>query len=223
MASVGARLHQPIMVRGSEGRKGRRGPKSIAKMERRHDRITPWIRPACHLDLNSAAMFQHKEWKSLTMQGRPSPLRKWFISPCFRFPHFSVENFHNFTSSRNNFRFSSSKISDDLFLFRENYYFTYFSKYPPDLVKLTCFYIPLICIFRFPPSLTMMHLCITQCSYWTLLSLTIIVLNAKNMKIKARVLPWKMRSASLGRMTTQWLSATKQSFHEWLRDITFNL
>jgi len=24
-----------------------------------------------------------------------------------------------------------------------------------------------LCVFRFPPSLTMMHLCITQYTYWT--------------------------------------------------------
>ena len=38
--------------------------------------------------------------------------------------------------------------------------------YPPVLEKFTCC-LHTLCVFRFPPSLTMMHLCITQCTYWT--------------------------------------------------------
>jgi len=92
------------------------------------------------------------------------------FSPCFgffpRFPkHFSdsVENFPNFTFSRKISRFSSAKISDDLFLshrlkilipppiftvslhfplFRENYYSPYFCKFPPLFSGNLCvFYI----------------------------------------------------------------------------------
>jgi len=37
---------------------------------------------------------------------------------------------------------------------------------PPDFVKFTWFYI-LYVYFVFPPTFTMMHLCITQCTYWT--------------------------------------------------------
>src|SRR6218665_2210654 len=37
-----------------------------------------------------------------------------------------------------------------------------FAKSPPDFVKFTCFYILYV---YFPPTLTMMHLCITQCTY----------------------------------------------------------
>jgi len=40
----------------------------------------------------------------------------------------------------------------------------YFCKFPADFVKFTCFCI-LYASFV-PPSLTMMHLCITQCTYW---------------------------------------------------------
>ena len=36
----------------------------------------------------------------------------------------------------------------------------------PDFVKFTCF-LHFLCVFRFAPGLTMMHLCITQCTYWT--------------------------------------------------------
>src|SRR6218665_2023109 len=52
-------------------------------------------------------------------------------------------------------------------LFRENYYFPpYFDKFPPVLGKFTCF-LHILRAFRVPPTLTLMHLCITQCTYWT--------------------------------------------------------
>src|SRR6218665_3945682 len=57
----------------------------------------------------------------------------------------SVENFSNLPISGN---FSSP----------------YCSKFLPDFVEFTCFFHAL-CVFRFPPTLTMMHLCITQCTY----------------------------------------------------------
>ena len=42
-----------------------------------------------------------------------------------------------------------------------------FANFPPDFIKLTCFFTYFMC-FSFPPySLTVMHLCITQCTYWT--------------------------------------------------------
>src|SRR6218665_1415127 len=34
------------------------------------------------------------------------------------------------------------------------------------LHKFTCL-LHTFCVFRFPPALTMMHLCISQCTYWT--------------------------------------------------------
>src|SRR6218665_3582228 len=53
------------------------------------------------------------------------------------------------------------------FLFRENYYFPYFSKFPPLFYKNSlAFYILSVCFVSLP-TLTMMHLCITQCTYWT--------------------------------------------------------
>jgi len=95
-------------------------------------------------------------------QGRPSPLRPWCISPCFRFPTIfeklsdSVENFQNVTFSRKIFRFSSAKISDDFFLaidhkFRISPYFPCFSKFPPVSRKLV-----------FPPLLWKMSPCFRE-------------------------------------------------------------
>ena len=113
--------------------------------------------------------------------------------PFFRFPPIfekfsdSVENFQNFTFSRKNFRFSSAKISYDVFLvidhkfrispyflcfpvsplFRENYYFPLtFKNVPLSFRKIHLLFTYFLCI-SFPPTLTMMHLCITQCTYWT--------------------------------------------------------
>src|SRR6218665_2691086 len=40
------------------------------------------------------------------------------------------------------------------------------TNFPPVLDKFTCF-LHTLPVFRFPPTLTMMHLCITQCTYWT--------------------------------------------------------
>ena len=113
------------------------------------------------------------------------------ICLCLRFPPIfdkfsdSVENFRNVTFSRKYFRFSSGKISDDLFfvidqkcrifpcfstfplLFRESYYFSAtFKNFLPVFRKFTSL-LHTLCVFRFPLTLTMMHLCITQCTYWT--------------------------------------------------------
>src|SRR6218665_2509172 len=51
-------------------------------------------------------------------------------------------------------------------LFRENYSFPPpLTNLPPVLDKFTCFLYTLRA-FHFPLALTMMHLCITQCTYW---------------------------------------------------------
>jgi len=68
----------------------------------------------------------------------------------------SVKNFQNVTFSR--------KLHFPLF--RENYYSPTFRNVPPILEKSTCF-LHTLCVFRFPPTLIMMHLGITQCTYWT--------------------------------------------------------
>src|SRR6218665_2006993 len=128
------------------------------------------------------------ELKVRLISGVHPPEAMMHFPPCFRFsPIFekfseSVENFQNFTFS--------SKISDDFFyLSTTNFEFppcfsTFppcfakiiispftFTNCPPVLGKFICF-LHALCVFRFPPTLTMMHLCITQCTYWTPLRLT---------------------------------------------------
>src|SRR6218665_1618125 len=94
----------------------------------------------------------------------------------------SMENFHIFAFSQQIFRFSSAKISHDLLLkFGISPYFCCFNSFPPLFWKIFLFplllqisprfpkiyvFLHTLC-FSFPPTLTMMHLCITQCKYWT--------------------------------------------------------
>ena len=109
--------------------------------------------------------------------------------PCFAKIFISSEgNFHKFTFSKKNSSISCPEISDDLllvinhkfeisplfFLFqyispsvsRIFLFPPYFDKFfAPVLDKFTCFLHTLL-VFRLPPTLTMMHLCITQCTYW---------------------------------------------------------
>src|SRR6218665_1021871 len=52
-------------------------------------------------------------------------------------------------------------------LFRENYYPPpYFDKCPPCFTQIHLLFTYFTCI-SFPHTFTMMHLCITQCTYWT--------------------------------------------------------
>jgi len=120
------------------------------------------------------------------------PLLQIFLPIFENFLDF-LENFLHFTFSRKNFPFSSAKISDDLFLvinhkFRISPLFfaisihfrPYFAKIIlspilfkislPVFPKFTCFWHTLCFSFP-PPALTMLHLCITQCTYWTPLHL----------------------------------------------------
>src|SRR6218665_2959367 len=53
---------------------------------------------------------------------------------------------------------------------RKLFFPPYFYKFPLVLGKFTCF-LHTLRVF-FPPTLTMMHLCITQCTYWTPLKRT---------------------------------------------------
>src|SRR6218665_4012616 len=108
------------------------------------------------------------------------------IPPIFeKFSDF-LGNSKNLTFSRKNFPFSSAKISDDLLLvighkFRVSPILPVLVHFPPDSRKFiissptfqnfplfsknsTAFYILYV---YFPPTLTMMHLCITQCTSWT--------------------------------------------------------
>ena len=90
-------------------------------------------------------------------QERPSPLRQWCISPCFRFfPLFpkqfsdSVENFPDFIFSQKMFRFfNPPKFWISPYFRCVSTYPPYFEKiivsfytyanFPPDFVKFTCF------------------------------------------------------------------------------------
>ena len=86
-------------------------------------------------------------------------------SPRFRFPPNFPQIFRICETiskfSREKFRFLSAKIYDDFFSHRPQ-----FSNFPLLLQRFTCF-LHTFCVFRFSPTLTMMHLCITQCTYWT--------------------------------------------------------
>ena len=42
----------------------------------------------------------------------------------------------------------------------------YLKNFPSVFEKFACV-LHTLCVFPFPPSLTMMHLCITQCTHWT--------------------------------------------------------
>ena len=123
-------------------------------------------------------------------QGRPSPLRPWCISPLFQISPIFEKNFdflkfylvptkfHIFI--RQNFWrpfFLSHRPQISNFppvlpvllhfpLIRENLLFhPTFQNLPPVFEKFNSFLHTLRVIF--PPTLTMMHLCITQCTYWT--------------------------------------------------------
>src|SRR6218665_1567290 len=94
---------------------------------------------------------------------------------CFFFPYFRKISqtpwkiFPILPFSQRNFRFSSAKISDEVLNFPLfclfQYIPPYLGKIPPGFRKTT-FFLHTLCVFHFPPSLTTMHLCITQHMYW---------------------------------------------------------
>jgi len=128
------------------------------------------------------------------IQRRPSPWGNDAFPPCFRFPSplfpkiyqtpWKIFPISPFPTKL--LRFSSAKISDDFFvvidwkcwiftyfrcfstfpLFREIIISLYLFKFPLWFRKIYVFFTYFM-YFLFPPSLTMMHLCITQCTYWT--------------------------------------------------------
>src|SRR6218665_907625 len=96
--------------------------------------------------------------------------------PCFRFPPlfrkiFGLSRkFSTFLLFRISLLFSLFQYISPLF--RENYYFLpALTIFPPLLHKFTCF-LHTFRVFHFPPTFTMMHFCITQCTYWTPLFVT---------------------------------------------------
>ena len=126
--------------------------------------------------------------KMQVSRGVHRPEAMMHFPPFSDFPPILVDNFQKFTFSRKSFRFSSAKISDDLFFLSstKNFefppYFPCFSTFPPCFTKINFFpyfdkFLPLFSknspafyihyvYFVFPPTLTMMHLCISQCTYW---------------------------------------------------------
>src|SRR6218665_4208562 len=83
-----------------------------------------------------------------SLQGRPSPPETMMhFPPCFRFPPY-FPCFSTFPP-----------VSRKLF-------------FPPTLTNSPLFYTNspafyILYVYFSPPTLTMMHLCITQCTYWT--------------------------------------------------------
>jgi len=90
---------------------------------------------------------------------------------------FRLENFQNFTFPEKFFHFHLPKFLMTFFSHRPQifpvsvHFPPCFAKllFPPTLKnflpvfqKFTCF-LHTLCLFRFPPTLTLMHLCITQC------------------------------------------------------------
>ena len=117
-------------------------------------------------------------WKRI--QGRPSPWGHDAFPPISDSPY--VRQIFRLCGKFSKFNLFPPKISDDLLCHRPQISnFPLFSLFPPVSRKLLfppLWKIPLcfrkirlvltyfMCI-SFPPTLTMMHLCITQCTYWT--------------------------------------------------------
>ena len=131
-------------------------------------------------------------------QGLPSPWGNDAFPPCFRFPLFPKkfltrwemstilpfpEKFSDFHPPK--FLMTFSLVIDHKFrispsfpcfctflpLFHQNYYSLPTFTNSPCFWKIHVFFTCFLCI-SFPPTLTMMHLCITQCTYWTPLQQT---------------------------------------------------
>src|SRR6218665_3327312 len=71
-----------------------------------------------------------------------------------------------FSSSTTNFEFPCFSTFSRPPVSRKLLFPPTFLNFPSVLSKFTCF-LHTFCVFRFPPTLTIMHLCITQCMYWT--------------------------------------------------------
>src|SRR6218665_1543020 len=89
---------------------------------------------------------------------------------CFRFPScFRKLSYDLFLVIHHKFRISPlfSLFQYISPLFREFFYFPpTLTNFPSVFEKFTCF-LHTLCVFCFPPTLTMIHVCITQCTYWT--------------------------------------------------------
>jgi len=112
-----------------------------------------------YISLRGKSLMRPRRYTSV--QGRSSPLRQWCISPLFQIsPCFRKEfQTRGKFSSTTNLKFLPYFCCLSKFPpISENYYSLYFCKFPPDFVKFKCF-LHTFCVFRFPPTLTMMHLC----------------------------------------------------------------
>ena len=97
------------------------------------------------------------------MQGRPSPLMAWCISPCFRIPPvFSdpAENFQNFTFSQKFFHFHPPKFLMTFFVSGRHHQFPNF----PDIFPASIYFLPvslkllfLPCFYKFLPCFRKIH------------------------------------------------------------------
>ena len=103
-----------------------------------------------------------------------------------------MQNVPPIFSFQDKFRYSSAKISECFchhpqickfppifshsFCFVKIFRSPYFAKFTPGFITMSCF-VHALCDFRLPPTLTMMHLCIPQCTYWTSLLLMAFVLS----------------------------------------------
>jgi len=131
---------------------------------------------------------------SRSRQGRPSPSGHNAFSPCFRFPSLFSKNFQTLWKifkilpfPEKFLDFHPPKFLMTFFLvidhkfrifpsiFPLSIHFPSVSRkllFPPTLTNPPCFrkihrfFTYFMCI-SFPPIFTMMHLCITQCTYWT--------------------------------------------------------
>src|SRR6218665_1452943 len=87
----------------------------------------------------------------------------WFQNPLFIFSHrLQIFNFPPFFAISIHFPL----------LFRENYYFPLLFKISPCFRQIYVFLTYFMCS-SFPPSLTIVHVCITQCTYWTPLAVNL--------------------------------------------------
>ena len=111
-------------------------------------------------------------------RGIHPPLRPWCISPLFQISPY----FQNFFRLSGNFQkishFHPPKFLTTFFFSHppqisdSPLFCLFYNIFPPDSRKFLfslCFskFSHALRVFFLPPTLTMMHLCITQCTYWT--------------------------------------------------------
>ena len=122
--------------------------------------------PPCFRFLPCFRNFFQTPWKIF-------PISQLYLFPkMFRFnpPKFLITIFSNLLQILNFPLFSLFQYISPYFA-KIIIFFPHFSKFAPYFRKIYVLFSYFMC-FSFPPSLTMMHLCITQCTYWTPLNET---------------------------------------------------